>query len=59
MWKVMNVTDGAVEEIGVTDSGVWPGSILAIQAELYEVLDSEESDADGCVYVTDTSHPHS
>ena len=23
MWRVMNVTDGGIEEVGVTESGVW------------------------------------
>jgi hypothetical protein len=57
MWRVMKVTDGGIEEIGVADSGVWPGSILTIEAETYEVLLSEESDADGWVYVTHTLIP--
>lgn len=53
MWKVINVTDGTVEEIAEIDRAVWPGSILAVETELYEVLCAEE----GCVYVTDTTHP--
>ena len=49
MWRVINVTDGAIEEVGITDTGFFPGSILAIEAELYEVLHAEGSDDDGCV----------
>jgi hypothetical protein len=54
MWKVINVTDGTVEEIGVADSGIiWPGSIIAIGDGQYEVLCTD----DGCAYVTDTTQP--
>ncbi len=57
--RAMNVTDGAIEEVGVADFDVWPGTIHTIEAELYEVQLSECSDADGWVYVTHTSHPRS
>ena len=55
MWKVINVTDGGVEEIGVADAGIWPGSIIAIGDGQYEVLCTD----DGYAYVTDTTHPRS
>ena len=59
MRKIVNVTDGTIEQIGVAESDSWPGDTISVDAELYEVVLSEESDGDGWVYVTDTTHPRS